>query len=237
MPIDDALNEIKKSEQNKAPEPEQITLDDYLKTTKLQKADLDKLESYKLKNSDIETLVDANILPSFIAKKYLSTQDELILGLKARVEPAKFKTMFNSGCTLMTYALASVPLSFAGIIASSVVFLKYYGDIPDTPGVKLLLSGAGIAAGFAVSGALFFSHTYRSERKGKKLLQKAMEINVDDAHTRYINALASIKEANNAKISVPQGNYENQKVIDAALALKENIESLDCYFSKLRGFE
>lgn len=234
MPIDDALNELKKSEQNKAPEPEQILLDDYLKKTNLQKADLDKLESYTLKDSDLETLVDANILPSFVAKKYLSTQDELILGLKARVKPDKFKTMFNSGCRLMAYTAAIVPLSFMGIIASSIVFLKYYGDIPDTPGVRLLLSGTGIAAGLAVTGALVFSHTYRSERKGKKLLQEALDINVDDAHIRYINALASMKEANSAKISVPQGN---QKVIDAALKLKENIEALDRYYTKMRELE
>lgn len=237
MPIDDALNEIKKSEQNKAPEPEQISLDDYLKITKLQKADLNKLELWQLKDSDIEALVNANILPSIIAKKYVSTQNELILGLKARVEPAKFKTMFNSGCTLMLYGTASMPLMLAGIIASSVVFLKCYGDIPDTLGTNLLLSCTGILAGLAISTAIFHSYLYRSERKGKKFLQKCLEINVDDAHIRYINAFASIKEANSAKISVPQGSYENQKVIDAALKLKENIESLDLYFSKLREFE
>ena len=237
MPIDDALNEIKKFEQNKAPEPEQITLDDYLKITKLQKADFDKLELWQLKESDLETLVDANILPSVIAKKYMSTQNELLLGLKARVEPAKFKTMFNSGCTLMLYGTATMPLMFAGIIASSVVFLKCYGDVPDTLGTKLLLSCTGIAAGIAISTAIFHSYIYRSERKGKKFLQKCLEINVDDAHVRYINALASIKEANSAKISVPQGTYESQKIIDAALKLKKNIEALDLYFSKLREFE
>ena len=241
MPIDDALSELKKSEENKKPEPKQISLDDYLKIAKKKKADLDKIELWQLKESDLETLVDKDILSPVIAKKYLSAQNELILGLKARMEPAKFKTMFNSGCGLMLSSIACVPLMLAGMMASYAVFLKCYGYLPDKDafGVRLLLSGTGILTGLAISSAMFFSCIHRSERKGKKLLQKSLEINLDDAYSRYINALESITKLDGAKITVScnSGNYDVQKIIDAALNLKKNTEALDTYFNKLRELE
>lgn len=228
MPIDDALKGLRTDEPKKMQEP-QITLDDYFRLSQRQMRDFEKLKLWKIHESDIEMLVDVKLVPEAVAKKYLSAQNELILGLEARVEPTSFQR-----ADITTAFCASASVSFIAASVFSIYTVLAY-DIQDQGMQGGVFIGAG-AASLAMFGALMLSYSFYSKRKIKKFLEKTLGTNIDDTYSRYIDALALIKEISDDKqlVSYKNGKYNSQEILDTALKLRKNAAELDNYFNKLR---